>query len=48
MLKLDPQQRRQKTLETLTAQLMALAQGKPVLMIFEDVHGPQRRNAGRL
>ncbi len=37
-LKLDPQQRRQKTLEALTAQLVALAQAKPVLMIFEDVH----------
>ena len=37
-LELDPQQRRLKTLEALTAQLEALAQGKPVLMIFEDVH----------
>jgi predicted ATPase len=37
-LALDPQQRRQKTLEALTAQLEALAQAKPVLMIFEDVH----------
>jgi class 3 adenylate cyclase/predicted ATPase len=37
-LGLDPQQRRQKTLEALTAQLQALAQAKPVLMIFEDVH----------
>ena len=37
-LELDPQQRRQKTLEALTAQLAALAQAKPVLMIFEDVH----------
>jgi class 3 adenylate cyclase/tetratricopeptide (TPR) repeat protein len=37
-LALDPQQRRQKTLEVLTAQLKALAQAKPVLMIFEDVH----------
>ena len=34
----DPQQRRQKTLEALTAQLEALSQSKPVLMIFEDVH----------
>jgi class 3 adenylate cyclase len=34
-LELDPQQRRQKTLEALTAQLEALAQVKPVLMIFE-------------
>ena len=37
-LELDPQQRRQKTFEALTAQLGALAQTKPVLMIFEDVH----------
>jgi class 3 adenylate cyclase len=37
-LGLDPQQRRQKTLEALTAQLGALAQAKPVLMIFEDAH----------
>src|ERR1700751_846619 len=33
-----PQQRRQKTLAALTAQLEAPAKGKPVLMIFEDVH----------
>jgi class 3 adenylate cyclase/predicted ATPase len=37
-LELDPQQRRQKTLEALTAQLEAVAQTKPVLMILEDVH----------
>jgi predicted ATPase/class 3 adenylate cyclase len=37
-LELDPQQRRRKTLEALTAQLQALAQAKPVLMIFEDAH----------
>src|SRR5262249_41710666 len=37
-LELDPQRRRQKTLEALTAQLEALGQAKPVLMIFEDVH----------
>ena len=37
-LELTPQQRRQKTLEALTAQLEALARAKPVLMIFEDVH----------
>ena len=37
-LELDPQQRRQKTLVALTLQLEALAKGKPVLMIFEDVH----------
>ena len=37
-LDLAPQQRRQRTLEALTAQLAALASQKPVLMIFEDVH----------
>jgi predicted ATPase len=37
-LELDPQQRGQKTLEALTAQLQALAQANPVLMIFEAVH----------
>jgi predicted ATPase len=37
-LDLSPPQRRQKTLEALTAQLEALAQAKPVLMVFEDVH----------
>jgi class 3 adenylate cyclase/predicted ATPase len=37
-LELDAQRRRQKTLEALTAQLQALAQAKPVLMIFEDTH----------
>ena len=37
-LELAPQQRRQKTLEALTAQLEALSQSKSVLMIFEDVH----------
>ena len=37
-LDLAPQQRRQKTLEALTAQLAGLASQHPVLMIFEDVH----------
>jgi class 3 adenylate cyclase len=37
-LELAPQQRRQKTLEALTAQMEALARLTPVLMIFEDVH----------
>jgi class 3 adenylate cyclase len=37
-LELPPQQRRQKTLEALTAQLAGLASQHPVLMIFEDVH----------
>ena len=32
------QQRRQRTLEALTAQMEALSQSNPVLMIFEDVH----------
>jgi len=37
-LELAPEQRRQKTLEALTAQMEALSQSNPVLMIFEDVH----------
>src|SRR6202051_4263452 len=37
-LDLAPEQRRQRTLEALTAQLAALARQKPVLMIFEDAH----------
>ena len=37
-LDLAPQQRRQRTLEALTAQLAGLASQQPVLMIFEDVH----------
>ena len=37
-LELTPQQRRQKTLETLILQVVALARQNPVLMIFEDVH----------
>ena len=37
-LELAPQQRRQKTLEALTAQVGALSQSNPVLMIFEDMH----------
>ena len=37
-LELAPQQRRQKTLEALTAQLEALCRQSPVLMIFEDAH----------
>ncbi|WP_162240943.1 adenylate/guanylate cyclase domain-containing protein [Bradyrhizobium tropiciagri] len=35
---LTPQQRRQQTLEALTAQIEALARSNPVLMIFEDAH----------
>jgi hypothetical protein len=37
-LELTPQQRRQRTLEALIAQLGRLASQHPVLMIFEDVH----------
>jgi predicted ATPase len=37
-LKLTPQQRRQKTLEALTAQIEALTRQNPVLMVFEDAH----------
>ena len=37
-LDLAPQQRRQKTLEALTAQLVGLASQQPLLMIFEDAH----------
>jgi predicted ATPase/class 3 adenylate cyclase len=35
-LELDPQQRRQRTIEALTVQVEALSRQKPVLMIFED------------
>ena len=37
-LELAPPQRRQKTLEALTAQMEALSRSNPVLIIFEDVH----------
>ncbi|SDN45951.1 AAA family ATPase [Afipia sp. GAS231] len=37
-LELEPQLRRQKTLEALGSQVEALAQINPVLMIFEDAH----------
>jgi class 3 adenylate cyclase/predicted ATPase len=37
-LELAAQQRRQKTLEALTAQQEALSRSNPVLMIFEDAH----------
>jgi class 3 adenylate cyclase/predicted ATPase len=37
-LDLEPQQRRQKTLEALTAQIEGLSRQNPVLMIFEDAH----------
>jgi class 3 adenylate cyclase/predicted ATPase len=38
LLSLDPQQRRRRTLESLLAQIEALARQNPVLMIFEDAH----------
>jgi len=37
-LELTPQQRRQKTLEALFAQVETFARKSPVLMIFEDAH----------
>src|SRR6202050_5571254 len=37
-LALTPQQRRQRTLEALTAQVAGLASQQPLLMIFEDAH----------
>ena len=37
-VELPPQQHRQRTLEALTRQIVALAEQSPVLMIFEDVH----------
>ena len=37
-LELTPQQRRQRTLQALTAQLEKLAHQHPLLMVFEDVH----------
>ncbi len=37
-LDLTPQQRRQRTFEVLTTQIVSLAEQRPVLMIFEDVH----------
>ena len=37
-IELAPQQKRQKTLEALSAQLAALSYSNPVLMVFEDVH----------
>ena len=37
-LEMTPQQRRQRTLEALINQIVALAEQSPVLMIFEDIH----------
>ena len=38
VVELLPQQRRQRTLEVLTTQIMSLSEQSPVLMIFEDAH----------
>jgi predicted ATPase len=38
ILELTPQQRRQKTMEALTAQMEALSRSNALLMIFEDAH----------
>jgi class 3 adenylate cyclase/predicted ATPase len=38
VLELTPQQRRQRTLEALVSQVVALSCQKPLLMIFEDAH----------
>ena len=37
-LDLAPEQRRQRTMKALTAQIEELTRQKPVLMIFEDAH----------
>ena len=37
-LELTPQQRRQRTLEALVSQVVALSRQNPLLMIFEDAH----------
>src|SRR5271167_4003361 len=37
-IEMSPQQRRQRTLEALTTQTVALAEQTPLLMIFEDIH----------
>ena len=42
-LELIPQQRRQKTMEALTAQMEALSRSNPVLMIFEECIGLTQR-----
>ena len=38
VFEIDPQQRRQKTLEALTRQIEMLSRSNPVLMVFEDLH----------
>ena len=37
-LNLTPQQRREGTFEALSTQIISLAEQRPVLMIFEDIH----------
>jgi class 3 adenylate cyclase len=37
-LNLTPQQRRERTFEALSTQIVSLAEQRPVLMIFEDIH----------
>jgi len=37
-LRLDPPQRRQRTLEALTRVLLRESQGQPLLLVFEDLH----------
>ena len=37
-LDLTPQQRRERTFEALTTQIVSLAEQRPVLMTFEDIH----------
>ena len=37
-LELTPQQRRQRTLEALVSQIVALSRQNPLLMVFEDAH----------
>ncbi len=38
VLELDPQQRRQRALESLNMQIEALSRSRPVLVTFEDIH----------
>ena len=38
VIELLPQQRRQRTLEALIRQIMSLAEQRPLLMMFEDIH----------
>ena len=38
IVEIDPQQRRQKTLEAFTRQIETLSRSNPVLMVFEDAH----------